>query len=299
MGCPDDPRLARTYRWRMARFGASLGVLGVALVFVVGAPTPAGAAGLPCQVAETNRHQVTPLNLDGDPAKETVDVFNVDGAESPLTEVMVCDAKGGELVRTTLRVIWGPSPGNRESGLREAWVGDLDRSDGRVEVAARHFVTPSVGEELVLVRQRAKHSHAFKKLQTIAGDTVTMTRSPGKSAFVTADLTATHSPDGAAHSERWTYVKSKGRWVCSKDCFGRPEYTMSACAGEVPGILDSAAVEIRVLRMSCADAKVVIKKWMKKPRSPIDGFTVESPAQFRVLGQKGSKAFFFALRGTS
>ncbi len=83
-------------------------------------------------------------------------------------------------MRASLKPIWGPSPGSRESGLRAAWVGDLDRADGRVEVAARNLITPSAGEELVILRQSSTRPLSFARLQTIAADTVTMTRPAGR-----------------------------------------------------------------------------------------------------------------------
>ncbi len=196
-----------------SRAGLLLGAL-----IVIAAPASAAAEALPCQVAETNRHAITEINLDADRAKETVDIFNVDGAESPITELMVCNRTGGELMRASLKVIWGPSPGNRESGLAASWVGNLDHADGRVEAAARNVISPSAGEQLVILRQRAKHSLTFKRLQTISGDTVTMTPRSGKPAFVTVGLKANHSPDGKAHAQRWNYRPASGRWVCAKDC---------------------------------------------------------------------------------
>lgn len=183
---------------------------------------PAGAAALPCQVPETDRHKITKINLDGDRAKELVDVFNFDGAESPVTELMVCNSVHGEFVRASLKPIWGPSPGSRESGLRAAWVGNLDRAGRRVEVAARNVISPSAGEELVILRQSRTIPLRFGRLQTIAADTVTLTRPPGRAAYVTAALKANHSGDGKAHAEIWTYRPARGRWVCATDCAGRP-----------------------------------------------------------------------------
>ena len=261
---------------------------------------PAGArAALPCQVPETDRHHITMINLDGAGAKELVDVFNFDAAATPATELMVCKTVDGALVRASIKAIWGPSPGNRQSGLRDAWVGDLDRTDGRVEAAASNYVSPSAGEELVILRQSARHSLTFSRLQTISADTVTMTRPAGKAAYVTAFVKANHSPDQKSHSERWTYSAARGRWVCTTDCFGRPGYTMAACAGRVPGQLGTAAVDIRVLGMTCAKAKIVIAKWMAKPSlNRVDGFTITSPQRYRVLGRNGTQAFWFAIFGT-
>lgn len=202
----------------------SLLLAGLSLVALLAAvmAVPAGAAALPCQVPETDRHKITKINLDGDRAKELVDVFNFDGAEAPVTELMVCNSVQGEFVRASLKPIWGPSPGSRESGLRAAWVGDLDHTGRRAEVAARNFISPSAGEELVILRQSRTRPLRFAPLQTIAADTVTVTRPRGKAAYVTAALKANHSGDGRAHAEIWTYRRAGGRWACAKDCGGRP-----------------------------------------------------------------------------
>jgi len=198
------------------------GGLSLAVLITAVAAAPAGAAALPCQVPETDRHKITKINLDGDRAKELVDVFNFDGAESPVTELMVCNSVNGEFLRASLKPIWGPSPGSRESGLRAAWTGDLDRADGRVEVAARNFISPSAGEELVILRQSRTRPLRFARLQTIAADTVTVARPRGRAAYVSAALKANHSGDGKAHTETWTYRPARGRWVCATDCGGRP-----------------------------------------------------------------------------
>lgn len=275
--------------------------LGLTLVLLVTVATPAAtsSAALPCQVPETDRHNITHVNLDTDTAKELVDVFNFDGAGSPVTELMVCNSVEGERVRASLRPIWGPGPGNHESGLRAAWVGDLDRGDGRVEVAARNLVSASAGEELVVLRQSRTRPLSFARLQTIAADTVTMTRPRGKAAYVTASVKATHASDGRTHTERWTYNSTRRRWACAKDCFGRPEYTMTACNADVPGRLGTAARGIRVLGMSCARAKRIIVRWMAQPSlKTVDGFRITAPQQYRVLGRSGTQAFWFALSGT-
>lgn len=281
---------------RLSRF--TLG-LTLTLLLAVAAPAAARVAALPCQVPETDRHKITKINLDADRAKEVVDVFNLDAAGTPYTELMVCNSVNGELVRASLKVIWGPSPGDRESGLRAAWVGDLDRGDGLVEVAARNYISPSAGEELVIRRQVRKRSVVFGPVQEIAADTVTVTRPAGRAAFVTASVTANHSPDGKAHTERWTHSATLRRWVCSKDCFGRPEYTMAPCNADVQGQLGTAARGVRVLGMTCKKAKRVIAKWLAKPSlKTVDGFTITAPQQYRVLGRSGTQAFWFALSGT-
>jgi len=268
-----------------------------AVLAALALPAAAGAAS-PCKVTPSDRHMTTRINLDAGPAKELVDVFNFRGAGSPQTDLMVCRRSGGRWVRASLRRIWGPGPGNPQSGLLDAWVGNLDRIDRRVEVAARNNSTASVGDQLVIMRQQGLHSLRFSRLQTIAADTVTMKRPKTGSAYVTATVKDTHSIDGQKHTEKWTYSTSRKRWVCSTDCFGRPDYAMTACTGEVPGIGGSAAADIRVQGMTCTSAKQVIAHWMASPHTPVDGFTVTSPMQYRVLGRQGGKAFYFALRGT-
>ncbi len=280
------------------RFATSA-ILTAAVVLLALPVAAAPAATLPCLLAETSRHQTTAIDLTGDGVRETVDVFNWDQAgPTPETGLMVCRRRGGGLVRVGVQTIWGPGPGSADSGLRRAWTGDLDRSDGRVEVAARNLVTASAGEELVIVRQRARHGLRFRRLQLIAGDTVVVSRPRTGPAVVVATVKAVHAVDGRAHTERWRYSRSLERWACASDCDGRPDYTSRACAGEVSGPLGTAAVDIRVRGMTCGAAKPVIRSWLTRPRSPVAGFRITSPARFRVLGTKGSARFWFALRGT-
>ena len=189
-------------------------------ILAVAPRTPALASQLPCQVPETDRHHIFLVNLDGDKTKERIDVFNVDAAGAPLTGLMVCDRVSGQWVRGQLKYIF-TSPGARESGLRDAWAGDLNR-DGRIEVAARDSITPSAGEVLEVLRQSNHNARTFKRLQSIAGDRVALQTHANSPATVTVSIKANHAADGRQHSERWTWFKHTGRWKCTRDCGGRP-----------------------------------------------------------------------------
>lgn len=285
---------------RGRRTTARLAPPALALALLAFAPPATADAALPCLLAETNRHSLFDLNLDGDDARERVDVFNWDQAgPAPVTGMMVCDrSRSGRLVRANVSRIWGPGPGAPTSGLERAWAGDLDAGDGRVEVAARNLVSASAGEELVILRQRAARSLRFRRLQVIAADTVKMTRPKRGAAYVTAFVKANHSPDGREHTERWTYRRTLRRWVCTTDCDGRWEYTSTACAGEVPGQLGTTAVDIRVRNMTCAGAKKVLATYLAKPADRVAGFTITSAGPGPVKGTRGTQAFFFAVRGT-
>jgi hypothetical protein len=174
------------------------------------------AAALPCQVPETNRHHIFNVKLDRDRDLERIDVFNFDAAPTPVTGFMVCDRRGGRLVRDQLKYVF-TSPGSRLSGLREAWVGDLNR-DGRFEIAIRDFITPSAGEQLTIMRQIARYARRFAHLQTIAGDRVALHPSPRGRATISVFLKATHTRDGHEHTERWTWSPRRDLWVCSLQC---------------------------------------------------------------------------------
>jgi hypothetical protein len=182
---------------------------------------PSGASGvaLPCLLTEANRINTFAVNLDADRAKERIQVYNFDAAETPVTMFQVCDLRAGEYVLAQRRVVT-ESPGNRDSGLRAAWVGDLDRR-GRVEIAIRDHISPSAGEVLSIFRQRTRTARTFRPVQTIAGDQVTLTRRAGAPATITAVLRANHARDGRAHTERWTFRRATGMWACAVDCGGR------------------------------------------------------------------------------
>lgn len=195
-------------------------LLATGFLTVVPRASVVAAAALPCQVPETDRHHLFSVNLDGDSAKERIDVFNADAASTPLTGLMVCDRVSGKWVRGQLKYIF-TSPGARDSGLRGAWAGDLNH-DGRIEVAARESITPSAGEVLQVLRQSRHNARTFKPLQSITGDVVTLQTHAGSPATVTVLIKAGHAADGRQHSERWTWSKSAGRWKCTRDCLGRP-----------------------------------------------------------------------------
>lgn len=174
------------------------------------------AAGMPCQVPETDRHHIFNVNLDGDPNRERIDVFNFDGGGGAMTGFMVCDRVGGRLVRGQLEYTF-TSPGARDSGLRQAWVGDFSR-DGRYEIAIRDFITPSAGEQLTILRQKSRSARTFAHLQVIAGDRVALHPSARGRATISVFLKATHTSDGREHTERWTWSAQRGRWACSSQC---------------------------------------------------------------------------------
>ena len=178
----------------------------------------ARAAPLPCQVPETDRHHVFKINLDRDRAKELVDVFNFDAAATPISSFMICKTIGGQLVRVQSQTIT-TSPGARSSGLVDAWAGDLNR-DGRVEIAARDFLTPSAGEVLTIYRQSSPFSLRFRKLQSVPGDTVKLQPHRGAPATIAVMLKANHAADGRQHLATWRWSARAGRWTCRADCGG-------------------------------------------------------------------------------
>jgi hypothetical protein len=200
----------------MSRWMLSLAAVGVALAL---APA-AGAAPMPCLLTEATRIDTTSVHLDRDKAKERIDVYNLDAAGAPVTQFQVCDRnRSGEFVRVQLVTVL-QSPGSRESGLRDAWVGDLDRDD-RIEIAVRDFLTPSAGEVLSIYRQKARYARTFARVQRIPGDQATLSRPPRVAAVITVLLQANHARDGKAHKERWTYSPDSQRWACTRDCGGR------------------------------------------------------------------------------
>ena len=199
---------------------AVLGVVGAlaGTALAAGAPTikVSSAAGAPCQVPETDRHHIFNVKLDRDRGRERIDVFNSDASGAAMTGFMVCDRVGGRLVRGQLKYTF-TSPGSRDSGLREAWVGDLNR-DKRFEIAIRDFITPSAGELLTILRQTSRYARTFARLQVIAGDRVALHPSARGRATVSVFLKATHTRDGREHTERWTWSAQRGRWACSSQC---------------------------------------------------------------------------------
>lgn len=185
---------------------------------VLGAPPGAGAA-VPCLLTEATRIHTFNVELDGDSTRERIDVFNLDATGAPMTLFQVCDRRGGDYARGQ-RTVVTTSPGDRTSGLRQAWAGDLDR-DRRIEIAVRDHLTPSAGEVLSVYRQKARHARTFRLLQRISGDATSLTRHSRSPATITVSLKANHARDGRTHTERWRFSKSRRRWACRVDCGGR------------------------------------------------------------------------------
>lgn len=190
-----------------------------AAIAALALPAGASAAAMPCLLTEATRINTFLVNLDADRAKERIDVYNFDAAGSPVTMFQVCDRRAGQFWLGQRRVVT-ESPGGPTSGLRAAWVGDLDRR-GRVEIAIRDSITPSAGEVMSIFRQRTRTARTFAPVQTIAGDRVTLTRRAGAPAIITVFLRPNRSRDGQAHTERWTFRRASGTWACKIDCGGR------------------------------------------------------------------------------
>jgi hypothetical protein len=167
----------------------------------------------------TRVHTFRP-NLDGDRALERVQVYNVSQGEmsSPTTYFRVADLRNNKFVNVQLVRVF-QSPGSSESGLKQAWVRDLNL-DGRVEIAVRDFATPSVGETLSIYRQWTSHALRFSRLQTIVGDQVTKTSASSPVGWSVL-IKANHSPDGRVHHESWSWSPVKKKWLCTTDCVPR------------------------------------------------------------------------------
>jgi hypothetical protein len=189
----------------------------------LGLAAPAGALVLPQPVVpEADRVSVSIRDLDGRGPAEQVWVYNMgQGTSGPETWMTVWKRVTGGWTPAFRARLYGPGPGNPQSGLMQAWVSDLN-ADGRVEVMARNDITASAGEVLVVMRQRARRSLAFSVLQRITGDEVTVRRgTPARpAAVVTSRILANHAPDNRAHAETWTWSARPGRWTCTADCRG-------------------------------------------------------------------------------
>ena len=181
----------------------------------------ASAEPLPSQLAETDRNHMRRVNLDRDEKRERVDVFNFAGAGAPVSGLMVCNRAGGEWRRVQVKRIV-ESPGSPDSGLHAAWVGDLN-NDGRVEVAARDFLTPSAGEVLTILRQRTRFAKRFRKLQSVAGDVAEVVRHANAPETLSVVLYAHHATDGRRHDETWRWSEPTDQWICVRDCGGRAQ----------------------------------------------------------------------------
>jgi hypothetical protein len=211
--------MSAPHRTRFRAAAPTLAAVAAAGVAAFALPAGASAVATPCLLSEATRINTFPVNLDADRGRERIDVYNFDAAGSPVTMFQVCDRRAGRFWLGQRRVVT-ESPGGPTSGLRAAWVGDLDRR-GRVEIAIRDSITPSAGEVLSIFRQRTRTARTFAPVQTITGDRVTLTRRTGAPATVTVLLTANHARDGRAHSERWTFRRASGTWACAIDCGGR------------------------------------------------------------------------------
>jgi hypothetical protein len=154
------------------------------------------------------------LNRDG--VKERILVYNLPKNGLPVTYFEVWKRKHGTWKRKQRQLVT-ESPGNELSGLVEAWVGDLNR-DGRVEIAVRDSITPSVGEVLSIYRQKSKTSAHFADLQSVGGDTVGVRTRKKKAAVLEAFLKSNHSPDNIEHHEVWKWSKAADAWRCRDDC---------------------------------------------------------------------------------
>ena len=160
------------------------------------------------------------LNLDGDAARERVQVYDIRQGTlmTPTTYFRVGDRHKAAWANIQLLRVF-QSPGSSESGLVQAWVRDLN-GDSRAEIAVRDYATASVGETLTLYRQRAAHSLRFSKLQTIVGDQILIARRNAPATWNVL-IRANHAPDGRDHHELWRWVLAKKKWVCGADCVPR------------------------------------------------------------------------------
>jgi hypothetical protein len=190
-----------------------LAVVAVAVPAAV-ASSKASSPGPP---ADATRVETFKPNLDGDKGKERVYVYRrvVSGLSTSYFDVW--DKRGAHNWKKAQRKKVATSPGSPESGLVAAWVGDLNR-DGRVEIAVRDFLTPSAGESLSIFRQKQEDSLAFKHLQSIGGDRVTVQEESGKPDTIERLIKSNHSTDGRTHHEVWKWKDKRDRWVCKVDC---------------------------------------------------------------------------------
>jgi hypothetical protein len=160
------------------------------------------------------------LNLDRDPARERVQVYDlhVGPLSTPVTYFRVSDRRKGAWVSVQLKLVF-QSPGSSESGLVQAWLRDLN-SDKRVEIAVRDYATPSVGEALTIYRQKKARSLRFLQLQRIVGDKIVMTSHKPPVEWKVS-IKANHAPDGRDHYELWQWDSAGNRWRCTADCVPR------------------------------------------------------------------------------
>jgi hypothetical protein len=201
----------------VARLSIGAIVLGIAVVLsLVAAPAALPAQG-PHAPAGADRVEQFKPNLDGDRRAERVFVYNLVTEGFPATYFEVWDHRGGTWERGQVTLVTQIPSFDLSSGLRKAWVGDLNR-DGRVEIAVRDYVTPSVGETLSIYRQQAEGSRSFKFLQGVPGDQVSVRTRKGKTAILAVFLKSNHSPDNLEHHEIWEWSNQADRWRCDSDC---------------------------------------------------------------------------------
>ncbi len=201
----------------VSRLSFGVTVLGIAVALSLMAAPAAFPAQGPHAPEGASRVELFKPNLDGDRRAERVFVYNLATEGFPATYFEVWDRRGGTWKRGQVRLVTQVPSFDPSSGLRKAWVGDLNR-DGRVEIAVRDYFTPSVGETVSIYRQKAKGSRSFAFLQAVPGDQVSVRRRKGKTAILTAFLKSNHSPDNLEHHEIWKWSKRANRWRCDSDC---------------------------------------------------------------------------------
>ena len=189
-------------------------------------PTKAATAGVtpstarPAPPAGSNRLISFSKNLDRDRVRERVLVYNLPTGllASTWFDVWNRTRKGWSRVQRTRILL---SPGASSSGLRKAWLGDLNR-DGRAELAVRNSITGSVGQTLTVLRQRSRRVPRFNRLQDLGGDWVGLRRIKAGPAVVLIYRRSNHSSDNREHNERWRWSQRKYQWACVFDCMPMP-----------------------------------------------------------------------------
>ena len=192
-----------------AAAAAAAGALAVPVAAVALTQTKPSA---PCGATRVREYA---LNLDGSGANEHIFVFNLGQGGQPTTFLSVWNQRRYRVWdRSQYSRVFGPSPGSQASGLEYALAGDLN-NDRRFEVAVLDFITPSVGEQLTILRQSGYHTLRFRPLQSISGDQIVRVPSaPGAPSVFAVTIKPNHSPDGQVHNERWAWSNSRHRWVC-------------------------------------------------------------------------------------
>lgn len=174
-------------------------------------------AGGPAPPDGADRIESFSPNLDKAGPKERVFVYNLPNDGFNTTYFEVWNRKHGDWKRGQMKLVAGVPGPSPYYGLEQAWVSDLNR-DGRVEIAVRHSVTSSIGEVLLVYRQKSKHSARFGKLQSFGGDEVKVKPKGKGPAVIRAFLKSNHSPDNLEHHEIWKWSDMADQWTCRKDC---------------------------------------------------------------------------------